>query len=334
MVRVSIIVPVYNVDKYIGTCVQSLVDQTFDEIEIILVNDGSTDNSQEIIQDYKNRFPEKITIIDQKNKGASEARNKGISVSKGDYVTFVDGDDSLHIDMIQELYDVAIQNDADIVLCNGKVIDEISGKLRDVWNSGKMKNKVENLFTNKQLLNTVLPAPWGKLYKKELFINNGIKYPLGLRNQDLGTTPRILINCERICKVDKSLYNYLYRSESAMRSYDEKILDVIKNLKIVKDYYCLKEVDREFYLELEYLFIEHLLFRGIYRIKNIDNIGTIKQYANEVYTFLEKEYPDWNKNKYIKELPIKKRIYLMLIKRGLINCVMWLFYIKKKVKAL
>ncbi|MFZ7119656.1 MAG: glycosyltransferase [Eubacteriaceae bacterium] len=333
MNKISVIVPIYNVEKYISKCIISLLNQTLKNIEILLINDGSTDSSKKIIMEFQEKYPNKIKVINKNNEGVSVARNLGIIKSSAQYIAFVDADDWLHQEMLELMYKKAIENKSDLVLCNARVIDEKEGSLRSIWKSGNLNRSVENIYDNKELINTILPAPWGKLFKKSLFIDNDIFFPLYLRNQDLGTIPRILIHCKSISKVDEALYNYLYRDCSAMRTYDNKILDVVKNLYIVDDYYQNRGIHKEFVKELEYLFIEHLLFRAVYRIKLVVDTGVKEELIDHIIFSLKERYPKWHKNTKIKNLNIKKRVYLYLVNIGQIKKVMVLFNIKKRMES-
>lgn len=328
--KISIVIPVYNVEKYIEKCVFSILEQSFSDFELILVDDGSTDGSLGLLEGFQESSPDKVRVITQQNKGASVARNAGIVESKSDYIMFVDSDDFLEKDMLELMYESAIKNDSDLVLCNAKVVTDEECKFIREWSSGELTQKVQSIFENKDLINTVLPAPWGKLYKKELFTQNEISFPLGLRNQDLGTTPRILSHCNRISKVNKPLYNYRYRTGSAMRTYDYKIMDAAKNLEIVKRYFEKRDLAEEFSEQLEYLFIEHLLFRAIYRVKFVEEDSLRNELTKNICLVLNEEFPNWYKNKNISNLPFKKKVYLNLVRLGHIGKVMNLFQLKKK----
>ena len=122
MKKVSVVVPVYNTEKYLDICLNSLVNQTIDDIEIIIVNDGSTDNSIKIIKKYMKQYPEKIVLLDQKNSGISVARNNGISIAKGEFIGFVDSDDFVELNMYENLYNAIKNTKSDIVVCDYKNI--------------------------------------------------------------------------------------------------------------------------------------------------------------------------------------------------------------------
>ena len=121
MIKVSVIVPVYNQEKRLHRCMDSLVNQTLDSIELIVINDGSTDKSLKVLNEYKEKYPKKIKLITRENKGISITRNEGLSIAKGKYVGFVDSDDYVELDMYEKLYNKVEQEKCDIVICNYKM---------------------------------------------------------------------------------------------------------------------------------------------------------------------------------------------------------------------
>ena len=179
---VSVIIPIYNVEKYLKKCIESVINQTFSDLEIILVNDGSTDNCKEICEDYKSK-DNRIKFIHKSNGGLSSARNAGIQVATGDYYTFIDSDDYIMSDMIEQLVYMAQLTDADISLC-------CKTNQENGFEEG-INKKIE-IFTKEEALKCILTekkiltSAWGKLYKRKLF--NEVRYPDGKIYEDLGTT--------------------------------------------------------------------------------------------------------------------------------------------------
>ena len=319
MPNLSVIIPIYNAENYIDESIKSVLEQTYKDFELILVDDGSTDGSSKIIQNYQEENPEQIKIITQANRGVSAARNKGINSSNCPYILFLDADDYIQEDMLELMIKEAEETEADLVLCNMRVVKDGSGDLINILFSGEMKNSIESAYDNKGLINTILPSACGKLYRKTLFTENHITFPLGLKIEDLGTIPRLLCHCKKIAKVNRVLYNYRYRKSSLARTYDYKILDVVKNLKTVKEYYIEQKVDKIFHQQLEYLYIDHLLFRSISRISHIKDPGMRDELIESVIQAINDEYPNWMLNKKIKKLPLKKRTYLKLIEKGQVS---------------
>lgn len=203
MCKVSIIVTVYNIEKYLEECIDSLINQTYQSIEIILVNDGSTDGSLEICNKYE-KVNENIKVINQKNAGLSVARNVGVYEATGKYITFVDGDDWLKKDAIRTLVWLMEENDADISSIIREGHQYSSGEII----IGDDKRMLLHLF------NTQCFEVWGKLYKKELF--NSIRFPEGKIHEDLYIIPSLIAKCSKVVIYHKGLYYYRQREESIM----------------------------------------------------------------------------------------------------------------------
>ena len=167
MKKVSIIVPVWGVEKYISKCLESLVNQTLDDIEIILVNDGSPDNSQKIIDEYVKRYPQKVISYIKENGGQGSARNYGIKVATGEFISFVDSDDYIELNMVEKMYIKAKKDKSDIVICgNYNVSENYLHKKQDYFTSNYNTN-FENALFGKM-------AVWNKLYKKNIIVDNKI----------------------------------------------------------------------------------------------------------------------------------------------------------------
>ena len=164
-IKVSIIVPVYGVEKYIDKCLDSLVNQTLKDIEIIVVNDGSLDNSQKIVDKYVKKYPKMVKSYIKKNGGQGSARNFGIKHSIGEYIGYVDSDDYVELDMYEKLYKKAKSKKYEIVVCgNYNVKEDYSSKIEDVFVSSYQTNLENSMFGK--------IAVWNKIYKRELIVDN------------------------------------------------------------------------------------------------------------------------------------------------------------------
>ena len=182
MIEVSVVVPIYNVEKYLGRCLESLVNQTFQNIEIICVNDGSPDQSQKIVDEYYKKYPHLIKSLIKENGGLGDARNYGLAHASGKYICFIDSDDWVELDMIEKMYQNAVENDSDIVCCGLRRIDEKGNVL------SREQLNLKNEYTPREAMITLAPAAWNKLYRKSLFDETNIKYPVGVWYEDLPTT--------------------------------------------------------------------------------------------------------------------------------------------------
>lgn len=215
MPLISIIVPVYNVEKYIKKCILSLKNQTYKNIEIILVNDGSPDSSGQIC-DEEQQLDSRIVVIHKENQGVSKARNAALDIMRGEYVTFLDGDDYVSDDYIEQLYTAIEKENADISACghyrayeNGKLIPVFSdtdNPKNTLVMSGK--DSLIDLYNGK----TCSASSWGKLYKKELFEN--LRFPDYIMGEDTFVVYHIFIKANVVVHIKKPLYYYVQRESS------------------------------------------------------------------------------------------------------------------------
>ena len=221
-IKVSIIVPVYNSVSFLPKCVESLLSQTLQEVEIILVNDASTDHSLEILQEYQAKHPEKIVVIDSKiNQRQGGARNLGIEIAKGEYIGFVDSDDWIEKDMYAELYQEAIKHHSDICYGKGQHVDE-KGKVMQSTLSYYLPTETVTENNRKEMLMhhiTLIPC---NIYKRSLIMEHNIRFPIHIRYEDIFFDPFVLLHAKHIAAVDKILYNYYIHSASTIHNTDEK----------------------------------------------------------------------------------------------------------------
>lgn len=228
---ITAIIPVYNVEKYLNECIESVLNQTYKDLEIILINDGSTDNSGKICDEYA-KADSRIKVIHKENGGLSSARNAGIEVATGDYYTFIDSDDYITHDMTEQLLYALESTGADISVC--KITE----------NENEVQNTVTNsimVYTKKQTLKfiltekTILTVACGKLYKKELFDN--IRYPEGKIYEDLGTTYKLVELSEKIALADVEKYYYRTNPESITKvNFANKNLDYFEIAEELQNY--------------------------------------------------------------------------------------------------
>lgn len=231
MPKISIIVPIYNVEEYLSTCINSILNQTFKDFELILVNDGSTDNSLEICKYYKD-IDDRICIIDKKNGGLSSARNAGLDIAKGEYIGFVDSDDYIHPQMYEILYRYIRKEKADISLCDFKKVNGYDNYKLQKYTENNLNIKIKsysNIQASEELFRenaiTFIVA-WNKLYRRELFDNN--RYKLGKRYEDEFIIHKLLYESKKVVYSPIELYFYLKRDNSIMsKSFSLKNLDAL-----------------------------------------------------------------------------------------------------------
>lgn len=271
MQKISIIIPVYNVEKYIKKCLDSVINQTYKNIEIIVIDDGSTDKSSSICDEYAKK-DKRIRVIHQENKGLSGARNTGLKYITGDYITFIDSDDYVEKDYVEYLYNLIIEDDYDISACNfvkiyEKNIDKKNGDNKYILNREQafsMMLDIENNFTT---------TAWAKLYKKNLF--KDIKFPENEIYEDIETTGNILLKINKMIYSEKPKYNYYIRIGSLSYSnYSIQELDRIKHSKELIDKAILKfpkvkEYAIIFYISNLIAVCNKQLFSNIYKTNEI-----------------------------------------------------------------
>lgn len=222
---VTVIVPVYKVEPYLRRCLDSIVNQTYKNLEIILIDDGSPDNCGVICDEYA-EIDKRIKVIHKKNGGLSSARNVGLDVFKGEYVSFVDSDDVVSLDMIEYLYDLLSDNNAEISVCLHEIV-------RDNHRWISFKNVNNQTVTPKECIKKLLyndgvdTSAWAKLYKASLF--NNVRYPQGKLFEDIATTYKLFFNANRIALGNEAKYSYILRNSSIVgSSFNEKKLDLLE----------------------------------------------------------------------------------------------------------
>ncbi|MDE6698835.1 MAG: glycosyltransferase, partial [Lachnospiraceae bacterium] len=181
MAKVSIIVPVYNSEKYLEKCLESLAGQTLKELEVVLVNDGSTDSSLEIMESFSKKYSGRFVIINKENGGQASARNMGIKQSSGEYIGFVDSDDRVDIHMFEEMYNHAVVKNYDLVECHYHYVQELEdGTIKELATRGDIRQH-EN---RRDMFINPMASPWNKLYKRSVLIDGNITFPEGLIYED------------------------------------------------------------------------------------------------------------------------------------------------------
>ena len=285
--KVSVIMPCYNASEYLDKSLTSLINQSLVDLEIIVVDDGSTDNSFEILKDYKNRYPHKIFIYQIEHSDVSAARNFGLSKVSGEYFGFLDSDDYCELNMFKELYEEAKREDADICFSNYYCTYDDHEELI-----------IEPFYRNsKEMLVNVFTALWNKIYKTSLFKDNGILFSTGV-NEDVMYLYENAINIKRFAKVEKAFVHYCIREGSLIHAYDNTVKQIVINWNTLYDYYKDKGLYDEYHDELEYATIKYMLgqpFKRASKIKGRERIKTIDMLWNN----LNDNFPNWKNNKYL-----------------------------------
>ncbi len=321
--KLSIIVPVYGVEKYIDKCLNSLVKQSLKEIEIIVVNDGTKDNSQKIIDKYVKKYPDKIKSYIKENGGQGSARNYGLKKTTGEYIGYVDSDDFVEKDMYKKLYNKAKENNYDIVVCgNYNVSEDYQNKNIDAF-INNYNTDLENIFFGKM-------AVWNKIYKRDILIKNKLEFKEKVWYEDLAFTLKAIMNSNTFAFIDEPLYDYLIREGSTMNN-----SNVQRNLEILDAFndilsYIQHNKKEEYFNKIEFLAIDHIYISAIVRVLKADSDKNIKKETIEkLINYMNKNFPNYKSNKYINTLSKNRKIIYKLINIKMYGLINLIFKVKK-----
>lgn len=249
---ISVIVPVYNTAELLAKCVDSILLQTWSHIEVILVDDGSTDNSAEIIKHYQKQYPDNVKGLFQENAGQATARNAALDIMTGDFVSFVDSDDYILSDMLESLFDAAIITNSQIVISDFQTVnknDEITGD----YSSGEVAESGVLVSDNIAKMVSIVPQVTGKLFECSLFKNNTNRFPTGIWYEDLALLPLLVLTANKICKVPRYFYRYYKREGSTTKTFSIKVLDALKALEYIDSQLEDKKLEDSFSKQLQIL---------------------------------------------------------------------------------
>ena len=265
MPLVSILVPVYNVEDYVGVCLESLVKQTYSSIEIIVINDGSTDRSLEIVEAYQEKYPQ-IQIYTYRNAGVSTTRNRALQKANGEYIMFVDSDDSIELNTVEEMVNMMEKENCDIVTC-GYAFEFKHFKIhRRVCKDGIMSNKeaLHSLAKGTGINN----YPWAKLFKRSCF--NGVRFPANqLAFEDAYTIFKAIINSKRIGNISARYYHYNYRKGSLTNQMNLQTIYRMRESVVYQENYLKRYYPEEnFEFSIQYYNTDMVLLFTMFRYYN------------------------------------------------------------------
>ena len=219
--KLSFIVPVYNREKTIGRALDSILNQVNNDIEIVIVNDGSTDGTEKIINQYAEKYSNSISYYKKQNEGIAATRNFGIMHAKGEYVMFVDSDDYIEKDFIKKVYNY-LEQDLDIIKFKAQCVSEDSNILNKIEGPVFEKQTGENGFNKLVFLDNLIDSPCVYIFKKELFIKNNLFFKAGTEHEDFGLIPLILLLAKSMVSLELYGYNYVQTDNSITRNNDYK----------------------------------------------------------------------------------------------------------------
>lgn len=295
--KLSIVALVYNLEKYLPRCLDSLVNQTLDGIEILCVDDGSKDSAPQIIDDYANRYPDLVKAFHKENGGEFTTRNYGLERAQGEYVTFVDTDDYVEPNWAEKLYNAAKENDADMAVCGFERIDLATGKVvsRDMTGFGNAVKEVNALDDFCVFIN---PAPWNKIYKREKVKDLRFKNFRGFN--DMIFLASSYSKVEKIAFVPDVLYHYFLRYDSQIHSVNEQDVNNFKKYLLeLKDLYIQEGKYENMQDIISFLVFLHLGMSVMYRA-SYDKSIKMGSMLKDTVRYMDENFKSWRKNKFLR----------------------------------
>lgn len=295
--KVSVIIPVYNAEKFLRNCLDSVMDQTLDSYEVIAVNDGSTDSSGQIIEEYMNMYPEKMLSLTVENGGQGRAKNFGIDMARGDFILNIDSDDAIAPDMLEKMYSAAMKEEADVVICDFfRVID------------GK-KYYESSMLTSNPL--SAIGQCWNKLFRRSLI--GDVRYPEGIWYEDSEFSGKMLIRSRKTVFLHEALYFYTIGHTSTMHNRNtRKNLDIIPVLNHIRE--CAEEEGKD--IDFDFLVITHVVLEAIKRV-SAQKTEESKEVLETLRAYARKEIPQLTSSKAFREEPRNRKMIMWLNYHGL-----------------
>ena len=320
MKSVSVIVPFYNVENYIEKCLNTLVHQTLEDIEIILVNDGSQDRSMVVVKKFLEQYPDKITYIEKENGGLSDARNYALPYAKGEYIAFLDSDDYVEKTMYKDMYKLAKKEDSDMVECNF------------YWEYPDKKKEDIGVVYNgkKEMLEKVRVVAWNKLIKKEVLEKSKVTFPKGYRYEDVEFTYKLIPYLDKVSFLKKPCIHYIQREGSISNNQNERNKEIFDVLEHVIDFYKENDLYEEYKDELEYLYVRYAFCSSLLRIVKIKDEFVQRKLLDLTWEKVNTTFPEWKQNPVLKSKKDLKSIYLKTINKFTFEMYSTLFSLFQK----
>jgi glycosyltransferase involved in cell wall biosynthesis len=316
MKKISVIIPVYNVENEVSRCIDSILSQSYKNIEIIIVDDGSTDNSSIILDKYGNKYSN-INVIHQNNMGLSGARNTGLNNCTGDYISFIDSDDFIENNMYEDMILALEETDSEIAICGrfddfsyiNKSIQSFTKSERTVYSKNEVMKKI-------LLWDEIDIAAWDKIYKRELWTD--LRFPLGRNNEDICTIPKVISNSNKIVHVGKAFYHYCHRMGSITTTYNEKK---------IKDFYsAINEIEYSVKNDFVDLSKEFIYYKN-HSYLSLWKMGEEIKYKGDEITIAKNYLKDnWKNNYSYSRFSRRDKIIYILLRMKLYRLLNVLFY--------
>ena len=328
--KISVIVPVYNVAAYLPACMDSLLCQQCDSWELILVDDGSTDGRcPGLCDEYADRFPALVRVIHQANGGLGAARNTGIEAARGDYLLFVDSDDTVAPDTLSRLTEELDRTGADMYIFSFRYVAEDGTERPAEPRRSPATGGPQTLADTPELLLDP-PMAWNRLCRRALFLDHAIRFPGRVWYEDLCTTPSLLLHAKSILRLEDPFYGYLQRQGSIMRSSNlKRNLEILNALDMARAPFDAAGETETFRPWLTYLAVDSVLAAA----RRVLTVDPRADYLPDFLNYVRENYPDYRACPLLPNLGRKKRILLRLLEGGHYQLARTLFRLAGKLKS-
>lgn len=338
--KVSVIVPVYNVEEYLQKCIDSLVNQTLSEIELIFVNDASTDNSLNILIDNQKKYPDKIKVINSLiNLKQGGARNLGIKEAKAEYIGFVDSDDYVNEDMFEKLYVETVKSSSDVTFIQASAFQEAKGGITPFvkWSSFLLSHQGQILTDDERVnfIASVKGGIWSGLWRKELLVSNNITFPEKIRFEDNYWGSLVSAYIDKYSLVEEVGYNYRLNPNSTIHKrnstwFADRVIAERMLLREVKN----RKIWDRFFSAWEWIYIYRYgvnTFYGMLSLMDVPDYNLLYEVIDDLKT----QFPNWEKNTFFRQqMSLKRKLMAyaaIYFPQPVARVSTWIFRIKRKI---
>ncbi len=293
--KVSVIVPVYNTEQYLRKCMDSLVNQTLQEVEIVVINDGSKDSSADIIAEYIERYPEKIIYRSQENSGQAVARNKALELCHGEYIGFLDSDDFVRPEMYLQMYEKALAEDADYIACGYTDLTYENGKEIELQHyvASKVAVKTEDMFQG------ALVSPFLHLYRRSVMEQSKVRFPEGVIYEDTAFYLNLIPYIHKVAVIEEPLaFRVRHKNSTTTIFQAEKVGQIFPVLDNALEFYRRNHFYKQYQNELTYFCVRVLLCSSMQRISKVSDKVERKKLVDRTLEYVEQEFPNYRQNPY------------------------------------
>ena len=323
MPQFSIIVPVYKIAEYLPKCIASVLVQSSQDYELLLIDDGSPDNCGAICDEFAARYPDKIRAIHQPNGGAGSARNRGIDLSQGEYLLFLDGDDYWEPNLLEDLQKAIKEQPADLYLFGAQVEKDGNprGELHELIPCGELCN----VQTQPRLFFGIM-APWNRAYRRSLFTDNHIEFATKVWYEDIRVVTKINALAQSVLRLPSPYYHYLQREGSAMNNKNlHRNREILYAFDDIRQWFADHGMAERYRGELSYLAVEHLYLAATVRVLQIDRKSDL---IEEFRRYMQTHFPDYAQTPYLSLLGRNRTLIFRLLQKKRYRSVLLLFQCK------